>query len=189
MEYAAFLFCAVHFYFLTSFEVCFYLYYILPYETRLLANLFDAPHGSELASYNVTVSNDYESKYCAGNGDRFTEANAPLFTYCFAYLGVMQAMMATMVVYDMHKTPLIAMSPSAASFASLEDALPQVPPTQPCFLARWAAASELVVELKRSLYFIAAVAVFEYLFFSRIVDQMKVMDLRMVVCNLLRPLK
>ena len=46
--------------------------------------------------------------------------------------------------------------------------------------------SLFVAEFVRSIYFICFIGVFEYLFFTQIVDHFKVFDLKMVLCNLLK---
>lgn len=93
--YSIFLFYILHFYFITSFEVLFYLYYILPYERNLIYDLFDVDKataefdlGDTTTTYNVTNSTSwlYETNHCRNNARRMKEANDILYGYCNDYL-------------------------------------------------------------------------------------------------------
>ena len=53
----------LHLYFLTEFEIIFYIYYIMPYEKQLIFKLFDTNDLEQiLPSYNKTIINSYYNK-------------------------------------------------------------------------------------------------------------------------------
>lgn len=107
--YITILFYVIHFYFITLFEVLFYLYYILPYEQSLLVNLFNLRHNKYdkfINKYNVsiTTSTFYELEHC-GNGERrIDDANEPLYRYCYYYIGFIQLALLIAFFYDIHYT-------------------------------------------------------------------------------------
>ena len=107
--YITILFYVIHFYFITLFEVLFYLYYILPYEQSLLVNLFNLRHNKYdkfIHKYNVsiTASTFYELEHC-GNGERrIDDANEPLYRYCYYYIGFIQVALLIVFFYDVHYT-------------------------------------------------------------------------------------
>ena len=98
----------LHLYFLTEFEVIFYIYYIMPYEKLLIYNLFDSNDLSDiLPSYNKTLfdlyfqtPNKYDTKKCNEYENRLDNYNNKLFDYCIYYLILIKIYQHFLNVYD-----------------------------------------------------------------------------------------
>ena len=73
----------LHLYFLTLFEVIFYIYYIMPYEKELIYNLFDLDK-----KYTDTINNTYlDNTYfndnkCIHYQNELDDSNTKLFNKC-----------------------------------------------------------------------------------------------------------
>ena len=106
LTYSTILFYGIHFYFITLFEVLFYIYYILPYEQSLLLRLFDFPSIGKLANsnYNITVvaTELYETENCRDDTNRIFDANLPLYSYCFYYIGFIHFCLLFLFFYDIN---------------------------------------------------------------------------------------
>ena len=248
-HYSTILFYGIHFYFITLFEVLFYLYYILPYEQQLMVGLFDFNSNKDqsfLDKYNITVdaSDWYETANCKQDANRLDDANRPLFSYCFYYIGFIHLGMMSLFCYDMYIIRLklqsnviniknaeittIGLVPKTFSFSSVEtlengennldddDAaifLEMGPmsngrPNENInkntneltkveintntnekkthnYLFYYWNHSKFIAEIIRSIYFILFIGAFEYLFFTQIVNQFKIFDLKLILCHLL----
>ena len=100
--YASLLFYAIHFYFITLFEVLFYLYYILPYEQQLLFGLFEFDSDQLATKYNITVtaSDLYDTEHCRDDTQRIRRANMPLYVYCYYYIAFINICLLGLFCYD-----------------------------------------------------------------------------------------
>lgn len=91
----------IHLYFISEFEVLFYLYYIFPYEKRMVYNLFtinDIPY-----NYNTTLINNIYEKYnCQSYFNEMNNNNDKLFNYCFYYLISINILLFLIIIYDMY---------------------------------------------------------------------------------------
>ena len=101
----------LHLYFLTEFEVIFYIYYIMPYEKLLIYNLFDSNDLSNiLPSYNKTLfdlyfqtPNKYDTKKCNEYNNRLDDNNNKLFDYCIYYLIVINILLILLFIKDIYQ--------------------------------------------------------------------------------------
>lgn len=93
----------IHLYFLTIFEVFFYIYYIMPYEKSIFNHLFDddIPLISQL---NIT---NYISYIQVNNCDKYQRRidtdNADLWNYCFIYIIASSTLFFIMWLRDIWK--------------------------------------------------------------------------------------
>ncbi len=90
----------IHLYFISEFEVLFYLYYIFPYEKNMVYNLFtvDIPY-----NYNTTIVNEIYNDYnCKNSFDRMDTNNDKLFNYCFYYLIFINFILLLIIIYDIY---------------------------------------------------------------------------------------
>jgi len=222
--YASILFYSIHFYFITLFEVIFYLYYILPYEQQLLFGLFEFNSNQLAAKYNITITTSdlYDTEHCSDDTRRIQRANAPLYMYCYYYIGFINICLIGIFCYDVWsntgenennnkvkiktiKNPTTptsnGLTKNTFSFSSVDmqeieletmknvgEAVKENIVKEELQITQsnnyWK-KSLFVAEFVRSIYFICFIGVFEYLFFTQIVDNFKVFDLKMLLCNLL----
>ena len=90
----------IHLYFLTVFEVIFYIYYIMPYEKTIFNHLFD-DEISSLSKLNITnyISDDKCSKY----QNKLDNENKDLWNYCFIYIASSSAIFLIVFLRDIWK--------------------------------------------------------------------------------------
>ena len=73
----------IHLYFLTVFEVIFYIYYIMPYEKSIFKHLFDDDI-SMLPKLNTT--NYISESECSSYQNKLDTENKGLWKNCFIYI-------------------------------------------------------------------------------------------------------
>ena len=82
----------LHLYFLTLFEVIFYIYYVMPYEKKIIYDLFDSLDIKRiLPNYNHTYTYTYldiiyDKKKCDGYQNKLDDSNTKLFNNCIVYI-------------------------------------------------------------------------------------------------------
>ena len=118
----------LHLYFLTEFEIIFYIFYIMPYERLLIYNLFDSNDISDLLpSFNQTYfdlyfksPNKYNKEKCDEYQDRLDDNNNKLFDYCIYYLIIINILLFLLFINDIYQnystftsTSQICISPSS----------------------------------------------------------------------------
>jgi len=88
----------IHLYFLTIFEVIFYIYYIMPYEKSIFKHLFDndldmIPQLNNITTYmEVNDCNKYQRN--------LNKDNDELWNNCFLYIIIMSSLFFIMMVRD-----------------------------------------------------------------------------------------
>jgi hypothetical protein len=122
----------LHLYFLTEFEIIFYIFYIMPYERLLIYDLFDSNDISEIQSFNQTyfdlyfeTPNKYDKEKCDGYQDRLDDNNNKLFDYCIYYLIIINILLFLLFINDIYQnystfssTSQICISPSSKNAVS-----------------------------------------------------------------------
>ena len=118
----------LHLYFLTEFEIIFYIFYIMPYERLLIYDLFDSNDISDLLpSFNQTYfdlyfksPNKYNKEKCDEYQDRLDDNNNKLFDYCIYYLISINILLFLLFINDIYQnystftsTSQICISPSS----------------------------------------------------------------------------
>jgi len=101
----------LHLYFLTEFEIIFYIFYIMPYERLLIYDLFDSNDISDLLpSFNQTyfnlyfeTPNKYNKEKCVGYQDRLDDNNNKLFDYCIYYLISINILLFLLFINDIYQ--------------------------------------------------------------------------------------
>ena len=99
----------LHLYFLTEFEIIFYIYYIMPYEKQLIFNLFDTSDLEKiLPSYNKTYiesynNNKYNNNKCNTYQNRLDNYNSKLFSYCIIYIIVINGLLVLLFIKDIYQ--------------------------------------------------------------------------------------
>lgn len=90
----------IHLYFLTGFEVIFYIYYIMPYEKSIFKHLFDDDI-SMLPKINTT--NYISDSNCSKYQNKLDKQNANLWDYCFIYIAASSALFIIFFLRDIGK--------------------------------------------------------------------------------------
>ena len=95
----------LHLYFLTEFEIIFYIYYIMPYEKQLIFNLFDTNDLEQiLPSYNKTLIDSYYNKNkCNTYQNRLDTYNSKLFDYCVIYIIIINGLLVLLFIKDIYQ--------------------------------------------------------------------------------------
>ena len=90
----------IHLYFLTIFEVFFYIYYIMPYEKTIFNHLFDDDI-SRLTKLNIT--NYISDIDCSKYQNKLDNENKDLWGYCFIYIASSSALFLIVFLRDIGK--------------------------------------------------------------------------------------
>lgn len=96
----------IHLYFLTEFEIIFYIFYVMPYEKSVFKHVIkdmvkDVKHWiNDDVLFSIDPS--YTSQCTAYQTD-LDDANARLWNYCVIYLGVINAILAVVFIHDVWK--------------------------------------------------------------------------------------
>ena len=104
----------IHLYFFTEFEIFFYIYYILPYEKKLVYDMFSV--NKLIARFDddkvVTLFNNFSNSYknanantnydnnCDAAQERIDNNNNKLWTYCFIYIISINALLFLLFLFD-----------------------------------------------------------------------------------------
>ena len=96
----------IHLYFLTEFEIIFYIFYVMPYEKSVFKHVIkdmikDVKHWvNDDVLFSIDPS--YTSQ-CTAYQTELDDANAHLWNYCVIYLGVINAILAVVFIHDVWK--------------------------------------------------------------------------------------
>lgn len=200
----------IHLYFLTEFEILFYIFYIMPYEKELILNLIsldDAP------IYNITL--DIDLSNCPKYQHRLDQSNHKLWNICVYYLIAINAVFFLLFCRDllqnyvkfgeMPPSPKYNTGSSLMAFGSGNNLFEQKKnddreiemrpftkrvveeePRETQFVVYYWKKSVFFAEFCKTVQFIILVAVFEYLFFKTVVNKYKILDQKTLLCDLVR---
>jgi len=112
----------IHLYFLTIFEVIFYIYYIMPYEKTIFKHIFD-DEISLIPNLNTTNFISFiQINNCHKYQDRLDSDNAKLWDYCFIYIVTSSSLFVIMWLRDIWKNYtgyiLLTSAPSSPRYDS-----------------------------------------------------------------------
>ena len=111
----------IHLYFLTEFEIIFYIFYVMPYEKSVFKRVIkdmvkDVKHW---VNDDVIFSIDPSfTSQCANYQTELDDANAQLWNYCVIYLGVINAILAIVFIRDVWKNHRIYAVGTAVTITS-----------------------------------------------------------------------
>ncbi len=94
----------LHLYFLTLFEVIFYIYYIMPYEKELIYNLFDLKNNQYTNVINITnFDNTLLNKNCNHYQNELDNSNTKLFNKCIIYIIIINVLLILLFIKDIYQ--------------------------------------------------------------------------------------
>ena len=235
----------LHLYFLTEFEVIFYIYYVMPYEKQLIFKLFDTNDITNiLPYYNKTYidlyynqyNNKYNNKYSENNCNKYQNRldtyNTKLFKNCIIYIIVINGLLLLLFIKDIYQnynsfyetnvSPTnqkykLSCNPSSSlmAFKSSQNIANDYKKNDDSgfelqainiektdtnefienketikiknddyFIIYYYKNSELIKEIFKLIQFIILVGVFEYVFFTTIVNKYKIANIDTILCNI-----
>ena len=96
----------IHLYFLTEFEIIFYIFYVMPYEKtifkRVVKDMVEDVKDliDDDAPFSIVPS---QTSACDAYQTELDDANAELWNYCVIYLGAINAILVVVFIHDVWK--------------------------------------------------------------------------------------
>ena len=201
----------IHLYFLTEFEILFYIFYIMPYEKELILDLVKPP--DDITYYNVSINQNQCDKY----QHRLDKSNHRLWQMCVYYLITINAILFLLFCRDMLQkymelsnqvlSPKFNAASSLIAFGSgnnlcehkknddtgielqpLSKDVVEETPRETWFVVYYWKKSAFIADFCKTVQFILLVAIFEYLFFKMVVNKYKILDRKTLLCNVVKEL-
>lgn len=200
----------VHLYFLIEFEIMFYLYYIMPYEKALIYSLFDVSKYTDIRNKSYIVDYIEEELDCTKNQNRIDDFNHELWIQCMAFVGVLNAILVGVFVRDVmrmrqqHLLSYGTLSQHSSRTALVESdykknddtdiemvalSTPTIPKPNSglvpeSFVLYYWHNSKFVKNMGKTARFMILVGIFEYAFFTLIVDKYKIVNTTTLLCKM-----
>ena len=169
----------IHLYFLTVFEIVFYLYYIMPYEKSLFDNFIDTSTYADIVhAYNITLTDDN----CANSQVGYDIYNHTLHNNCLIYIGSASALMLCILTIDLYRNYISYTKSLHLPFISMNEFDSDVERNR--FALYYWRNSWIVVEFIKTVQFMVFVGIFEYVFFITVVDKYKIVNFKIILCNI-----
>jgi len=95
----------LHLYFISEFEIFFYIYYVMPYENELIYDLFNQKDMSNYIScYNNVYIETFYNKYsCNKYQDKLDNYNVTLINNCIIYIIIINALFFLLIIFDLYQ--------------------------------------------------------------------------------------
>jgi len=95
----------LHLYFISEFEIFFYIYYVMPYENEIIYNLFNQ---KDITSYiscynNVYIETYYNEKKCHQYQDKLDNYNVKLINNCIIYIIIINILFFLLTSFDLYQ--------------------------------------------------------------------------------------
>ena len=201
----------IHLYFLTEFEILFYIFYIMPYEKELILNLVKPP--DDIPYYNISINQNECDKY----QHRLDKSNHRLWQMCVYYLITINVILFLLFCRDLLQkymelsnqvlSPKFNAASSLMAFGSgnnlcehkknddtgielqpLSKDVVEETPRETWFVVYYWKKSAFIADFCKTVQFILLVAIFEYLFFKFVVNKYKILDRKTLLCNVVKEL-
>lgn len=196
----------IHLYFLTEFEILFYIFYIMPYEKELILELVKPP--DDIPYYTISINQNECDKY----QHRLDKSNHRLWQMCVYYLITINVILFLLFCRDMLQkymelsnqvlSPKFNAASSLMAFGSgnnlcehkknddtgielqpLSKDVVEETPRETWFVVYYWKKSAFIADFCKTVQFILLVAIFEYLFFKMVVNKYKILDRKTLLCN------
>lgn len=204
----------LHIYFFTEFEIFFYFYYILPYEKQTVYDMFTKNKVLQYDD-KIFIHSNISSieNQCAAEDERINANHDELWGYCCAYMIFINTTLFLVFVRDFINcyrgfalfSRLNTSDSTRALTSSIESNhkktdsdfefemvdleasnTPTVVVKNTTFTLYYWENSEFIAATCKIIQFIVLIGIFEYLFFSYIINKYKVISGKMVLCKLLK---
>jgi hypothetical protein len=200
----------VHLYFLIVFEIFFYLYYIMPYEKALIYNLFDISDYTNIKNKSVLIYYIEDQLNCRKSQKRIDDFNDKLWVQCMAFVGILNAILfvifmrdivlvrkqyrtafmsphnsrTTLVEADYKKNDDVDIEMGPLEVEGIEET--EVGPNirQESFILYYWKNSKFVKNTGKTVRFIILVGIFEYAFFTLIINKYKIVNTTTLLCKM-----
>jgi hypothetical protein len=204
----------IHLYFLTEFEILFYIFYIMPYEKELILDLVKPP--DDIPDYNISINQNQCDKY----QHRLDKSNHRLWNMCVYYLITINSILFLLFCRDILQnyvkyvelsnevlSPKFNAASSLMAFGSgnnlcehkknddtgielqpLSKDVVEETPRETWFVVYYWKKSAFIADFCKTVQFILLVAIFEYLFFKMVVNKYKILDRKTLLCNVVKEL-
>jgi hypothetical protein len=95
----------LHLYFISEFEIFFYIYYVMPYENELIYDLFNQKDMSNYISCynNVYIETFYNEDSCIKYQDKLDNYNVTLINNCIIYIIIINALFFLLIIFDLYQ--------------------------------------------------------------------------------------
>lgn len=217
MVYDIFLYFYLHFYFVTLFEILFYVYYIFPYENTLFYQLIYSSFSKYITDgndiykeiINEAVGNSTMTEYynkCQNEMDKIYYYDEQLFMICKIYIGVTSATFLLVIIYDISRTKgeynkyidnivtldgenvnnFIQMNSNLEEPEKTVIIFKEEKPNKTSHARFYFKNSSLVKEFIRTSELILLIGIFEYLFFNFIIKKIKITDMQIILCKIVK---
>lgn len=202
----------IHLYFLTEFEILFYIFYIMPYEKELILDLVKPP--ADIPYYTISINQNQCDKY----QHRLDKSNHRLWQMCVYYLITINVILFLLFCRDMLQkymelsnqvlSPKFNAASSLMAFGSgnnlcehkknddtgielqpLSKDVVEETPRETWFVVYYWKKSAFIADFCKTVQFILLVAIFEYLFFKMVVNKYKILDRKTLLCNVVKELR
>lgn len=202
----------IHLYFLTEFEILFYIFYIMPYEKELILDLVKPP--DDIPYYTISINQNQCDKY----QHRLDKSNHRLWQMCVYYLITINVILFLLFCRDMLQkymelskqvlSPKFNAASSLMAFGSgnnlcehkknddtgielqpLSKYVVEETPRETWFVVYYWKKSAFIADFCKTVQFILLVAIFEYLFFKMVVNKYKILDRKTLLCNVVKELR
>ena len=202
----------IHLYFLTEFEILFYIFYIMPYEKELILDLVKPP--ADIPYYTISINQNQCDKY----QHRLDKSNHRLWQMCVYYLITINVILFLLFCRDMLQkymelsnqvlSPKFNAASSLMAFGSgnnlcehkknddtgielqpLSKDVVEETPRETWFVVYYWKKSAFIADFCKTVQFILLVAIFEYLFFKIVVNKYKILDRKTLLCNVVKELR
>ena len=204
----------IHLYFLIIFEIFFYLYYIMPYEKALIYNLFDISDYTDIKNKSDLIYYIEDQLNCRKSQKRIDDFNDKLWVQCMAFVGILNAILFVIFMRDIvlvrKQYQLAFMSPHnsrttlvESDYKKNDDVDIEMGPEGPfgperqdvttearpglgheTFILYYWKNSKFVKNMGKTVRFIILVGIFEYAFFTLIINKYKIVNTTTLLCKM-----
>jgi hypothetical protein len=195
----------IHLYFVIVFEILFYIYYIMPYEKALIYNLFDiSEYTTDIQNKSLIVHYIEDQLECDKGQQRIDNYNYNLWLQCMGFIGILTSILLIIFLRDIWRihqqylTPITSGTMSQHNSRTLlvendykkTDDQPvcqtqiDTNPGPDSFSSYYWKTSKFVKHMGKTVRFIVLVGLFEYAFFTLIVNKYKIVNTKTILCKM-----